>query len=50
MYISVEKYINILAVEMASPGNWHSANCIGAPSFPITAKERKIFDFSKVPV
>ena len=34
-YISFEKYINILALEMASPGNQHCANCIGAPSVPI---------------
>jgi len=31
-----EKYIHILALEMASPGNQHSANCIGALSFPIS--------------
>jgi len=30
----IQKYINILALEMASPGNRHSANCIGALSFP----------------
>jgi len=30
-----EKYIIILALEMASPGNQHCANCIGALSFPI---------------
>jgi len=29
-----EKYIDILALEMASPGNQHCANCIGALSFP----------------
>ena len=29
------KCINILALEMASPGNRHCANCIGALSFPI---------------
>jgi len=29
-----EKYIYILALEMASPGNQHCANCIGALSFP----------------
>jgi len=27
------KYIYILALEMASPGNQHCANCIGALSF-----------------
>jgi len=30
-----EKYINILELEMASPGNRHCANCIGALSFTI---------------
>jgi len=30
-----EKYIyNILALEMASPGNQHCANCVGTLSFP----------------
>ena len=29
-YILFEKYINILALEMASPGNRHCASCIGA--------------------
>ena len=33
-----EKYINILALEMASPGNRHCANCIGTLSFPVTAE------------
>ena len=33
-YILSEKYIHILALEMASPGNRHCANCIGALSFP----------------
>jgi len=36
-YILFEKYIYILALEMASPGNQHCANCIGALSFPISA-------------
>jgi len=30
-----EKYIYILALVMASPGNRHYANCIGALSFPM---------------
>jgi len=30
-----EKYINILALEMASPGNRHSVNSIGTLSFPM---------------
>ena len=34
-YILFEKYIHILAKEMASPGNQHSADCIGTLSFPI---------------
>jgi len=33
--ILFEKYINILALEMASVENWHCADCIGALSFPI---------------
>jgi len=32
--ILFEKYIYILALEMASPGNQHCANCIGTLSFP----------------
>ena len=32
-YILFEKYVYILAVEMASPGNQRCANCIGALSF-----------------
>jgi len=31
----IEKYIRILALEMASSGNQHCANCIGTFSFPI---------------
>jgi len=34
-YISFEKYINILALEMVSPGNRHCANCIGTLSFSL---------------
>jgi len=33
--ILFEKYISILALEMASPGNRHCANCIGALLFPV---------------
>jgi len=29
-----KKYIYIIALEMASPGNQHCANCIGTLSFP----------------
>ena len=34
-YILFEIYINIFKLEMASPGNRHCANCIGALSFHI---------------
>jgi len=34
-YILFEKYINILALEMARTGNRHYVNCIGTLSFPI---------------
>jgi len=34
-YMLLEKYINILALKMASPGNRHCANYIGALLFPI---------------
>jgi len=33
--ILFQKYIYILALEMASPVNQHCANCIGTLSFPI---------------
>jgi len=33
-YILFEKYINILALEMASSGNQHCANGIGTLSLP----------------
>ena len=33
-YILSDKYINIVALEMASPGNRHCASCIGARLFP----------------
>jgi len=29
VYILFEKYIYILSLEMAGPGNQHCANCIG---------------------
>jgi len=32
LYILLDKYINILALEMASPGNQQCSNCIGALS------------------
>ena len=37
-YILFEKYVNILALEMASPGNGHCANCIGTLSFSIASR------------
>ena len=36
-YVLFEKYIYILALEMASSGNRHCASCIGALSFPIAS-------------
>jgi len=35
VYFIFEKYIYISALEMASPGNRHCANCIGTLSFPV---------------
>jgi len=40
-YILFEKYINILALDMACSGNRHCANCIGALSFPIKQLHHK---------
>ena len=37
LYIFVQKYIQLLALEIASPGNQHCANCIGTLSFPISS-------------
>jgi len=34
-YILFEKYINILALKMASPGNQHCTSCIATLSFPM---------------
>jgi len=34
-----EKYIDILALEMASPGNQHCASCIGTLSLSIAKTE-----------
>jgi len=36
-YILFEKYIYILALELASLGNRHCAICIGTLSLPVTA-------------
>jgi len=40
LYILFEKCIHIFALETASPGNQHCANCIGALSFPKDAQSR----------
>ena len=39
-YILSEKYIYVLALEMASPGNQHCASCIGTLSFAIESETR----------
>ena len=39
-YILSEKYIYVLALEMASRGNQHCASCIGTLSFPIESETR----------
>jgi len=39
-WILFEKFIYILALEMASPENLHCANCIGTLSFPTFTKGR----------
>ena len=36
LFILYDKYVYILALEMASPGSQHCANCIGTLSFPVT--------------
>ena len=41
-YILFEKCIYILALEMASSGNRHCANCIGTLSFRISASQRAV--------
>jgi len=35
-YILFEKYVNILALQVASPENRHCANCIGTLSYPMS--------------
>ena len=44
--ISFEKYIYILALEMASPGNQYCANCIGTLSFPISFAHSAVPDIN----
>jgi len=38
-YFLFEKYICILALKMASPGNQHCVNCIGTLLFPISTNQ-----------
>jgi len=40
-YILFENFIDILSLEMASPGNQHCANCTGTLSFRTTTGERR---------
>jgi len=46
-YILFEKYINILALQMTSPGNRHCANCIGTLSFPVLTCAQKLTKSAK---
>ena len=32
----LEEYVNIVALEMAAPGNQHCANCIGTLLLPLS--------------
>jgi len=41
VYILFEKYIYILALEMARPGNQHCANCVGTLLLPMHAMRPK---------
>jgi len=43
-YVLVEKFIYILALERASPGNQHCANCIGTFSLHIVRADARIAD------
>ena len=45
-FILFEKYICILALEMAGPGKQHCASCIGTLSFPVVvySHQRRYFD------
>jgi len=42
-YILYEKYIYILASEMANPGKQHSASCVGALSFLVYDRVNDVF-------
>jgi len=46
-YILFEKRINILALEMASPGNQHCASCIGTLSFPVLFEVLSLMHFTQ---
>jgi len=48
-YILFEKYIYILALEMASPGNQHRVSCISTLSFPVAAADTGVFSFIHSP-
>ena len=41
-YISFEKYVYILPLEMASPGNRHCAKCIGIVSFRVATQDAEL--------
>ena len=48
-YTIFDKYIyNYLALEMASPGNQHRANCIGTLSFLMKEETKKLTARSKI--
>ena len=49
-YVIFEKYIYILALEMASSGNQHCASCIGTLAFPMTRSLHAGFCFQGRPV
>jgi len=44
VYFIWKKHIYILALELASPGNKHCANCIGTLSLPIGSSEWYAYD------
>jgi len=49
LYILFEKkYIHILALEMARPGNQHCANCIGTLSFPLNRDNNTLCEYARL--
>jgi len=49
LYILFEKkYIHILALEMARPGNQHCANCIGTLSFPLNRDNNTLREYARL--